>query len=130
MSTFFPTQADVQREQARFITKVFGWMSVALAVTGAMAMYAVFFDTKATPVLNDYVGGSNPGDTTVSIKNAFGAGPVLGFKMNLNDTWHLSLNVGHVKLKTTATIIRMAVRTPGITPAANSLPMWVSVMMP
>jgi outer membrane protein len=72
--------------------------------TGAMAMYAVFFDTKATPVLNDYVGGSNPGDTTVSIKNAFGAGPVLGFKMNLNDTWHMSLNVGHVKLKTVATI--------------------------
>lgn len=72
--------------------------------TGAMAMYAVFFDTKATPVLNSYVGGSNPGDTTVSIKNAFGAGPVLGFKMNLNDTWHLSMNVGHVKLKTAATI--------------------------
>jgi len=39
MSTFLPTEAEVQREQARFITKVFGWMSVALAITGAMAMY-------------------------------------------------------------------------------------------
>jgi len=41
MSTFLPTEAEVQREQARFITKVFGWMSVALAITGAMAMYTV-----------------------------------------------------------------------------------------
>lgn len=72
--------------------------------TGAMAMYAVFFDTKATPALNDYVGGSNLGDTTVSIKNTFGMGPVLGFKLSLPDSWHMSLNVGHVKLKTAATI--------------------------
>lgn len=41
MSTFLPTEAEVQREQARFITKVFGWMAVALAITGAMAMYTV-----------------------------------------------------------------------------------------
>lgn len=45
MSTFLPTEADVQREQARFITKVFGWMSVALAITGAMAMYTVTSET-------------------------------------------------------------------------------------
>lgn len=45
MSTFLPTEADVQREQARFITKVFGWMSVALAVTGAMAMYTATSET-------------------------------------------------------------------------------------
>jgi FtsH-binding integral membrane protein len=45
MSTFLPTEADVQREQARFITKVFGWMSVALAITGAMAMYTATSET-------------------------------------------------------------------------------------
>ena len=53
MSTFFPTQADVQREQARFITKVFGWMSVALAITGAMAMY-----TATSESLLSFVFGS------------------------------------------------------------------------
>ncbi len=71
---------------------------------GAMAMYAIFFDAKATEALNDYVGGSNPGDTTVSIKNAFGVGPVLGFQVNLSDSWHASLNIGHVRLKTQATL--------------------------
>ena len=53
MSTFFPTPADVQREQARFITKVFGWMSVALAITGAMAMY-----TATSESLLSFVFGS------------------------------------------------------------------------
>jgi uncharacterized protein len=53
MSTFFPTEADVQREQARFITKVFGWMSVALAITGAMAMY-----TATSESLLSFVFGS------------------------------------------------------------------------
>jgi outer membrane protein len=72
--------------------------------TGAMAMYSIFYDTKATQTLNSYVGGSNPGDTTVSIKNTFGVGPVLGFKYQHDDTWHASLNVGHVKLKTVATL--------------------------
>lgn len=72
--------------------------------TGVMGMYAIFTDTKATDVLNAYVGGSNPGDTTVSLKNAFGMGPVLGMKYRFNDHWHASLNVGHVKLKTQATI--------------------------
>ena len=71
---------------------------------GAMGMYAIFYDTKATETLNSYVGGTNPGDTTVSIKNAFGLGPVMGLKVNLWDDWHASLNVGHVKLKTQATL--------------------------
>ena len=53
MSTFFPTQADVQRGKARFITKVFGWMSVALAITGAMAMY-----TATSESLLSFVFGS------------------------------------------------------------------------
>ncbi len=72
--------------------------------TGVMAMYAIFADTKATDAFNTYAGGSNPGDTTVSIKNAFGLGPVVGMKYQFNDTWHASLNVGAVKLKTQATL--------------------------
>jgi FtsH-binding integral membrane protein len=53
MSTFLPSEAEVQREQARFITKVFGWMSVALAITGAMAMY-----TATSESLLSFVFGS------------------------------------------------------------------------
>lgn len=73
--------------------------------TGLLAMYAVFYDVKATDLLNNYVGGSNPGDTTVSIKNKFGMGPMLGFKYQATDNWHVSLNVGSVKLKTEGTIV-------------------------
>ena len=72
--------------------------------TGGMATYAMFYDTKATDYLNSYVGGSNPGDTTVSLKNTFGLGPTLGFRYKITDDWHASLNIGHVKLKTQATI--------------------------
>jgi outer membrane protein len=72
--------------------------------TGAMGMYAIFYDTKATQTLNSYVGGSNPGDTTVSIKNTGAFGPVLGVKYDIDDSWHASLNIGHVKLKTVATL--------------------------
>lgn len=72
--------------------------------TGLMATYAVFYDTKATNALNDYVGGSNPGDTTVSIKNAFGLGPVIGVQYKISENWHANLNIGHVKLKTQATL--------------------------
>lgn len=73
--------------------------------TGAMAMYAIFYDTKATDALNSFVGGGSPGDTTVSLKNAFGIGPVLGAKLQINDSWHVSLNVGSVKLKTQGTLV-------------------------
>ena len=72
--------------------------------TGLMAMYAIFYDTKASEALNTYVGGSTPGGTTVSLKNAFGAGPMLGFKYEFNDTWHVGMSVGSVRLKTVATI--------------------------
>lgn len=73
--------------------------------TGVAAMYAMFYDTKATEALNSYVGGGNPGDTTISIKNTFGFGPMVGLKYDVNDNWHVSLNVGSVKLKTTATLV-------------------------
>jgi len=72
--------------------------------TGLMAMYAIFYDTKASEALNSYVGGSTPGGTTVSLKNTFGAGPMVGFKYEMNDTWHVGLSVGSVRLKTVATL--------------------------
>jgi outer membrane protein W len=71
---------------------------------GAIAMYAMFYDTKATQALNSYVGGGSPGDTTVSIKNSFGMGPMVGLKYEFAERWHLSFNVGHVRLKTQATL--------------------------
>lgn len=71
---------------------------------GLGAMYAVFFDTKATDTLNNYQGGQNPGDTKVSIKNALGVGPFLGLQANLSDGWHLGFSLGQVRLKTQATL--------------------------
>lgn len=68
--------------------------------TGVMGTYAIFFDTKATKDLNTYVGG----ETSVSLKNAFGIGPALGFKYQFNEDWHASFNIGSVKLKTQGTL--------------------------
>jgi outer membrane protein len=73
--------------------------------TGVIGMYAMFYDTKATDALNYFVGGQNPGDTTVSFKNTFGMGPMLGGKFQINDNWHVNLNIGHVKLKTVGTLV-------------------------
>lgn len=73
--------------------------------TGGIAMYAIFLDSKATDALNNFVGGSVPGATTVSLKNAFGMGPMVGAKMQINDDWHVSFNVGSVKLKTVGTLV-------------------------
>lgn len=72
---------------------------------GVGATYAVFFDTKATDFLNYYQGGTNPGDTTVSLKNGFGLGVYAGIQYRLTENIHVSLNVGHQKLKTEATIV-------------------------
>ncbi|HET8871943.1 MAG TPA: OmpW family outer membrane protein [Aquabacterium sp.] len=71
---------------------------------GIGAMYAVFFDTKATDTLNSYQGGQNPGDTKVNIKNAFGVGPFLGLQASISDGWKIGLSVGQVRLKTRATL--------------------------
>jgi len=72
--------------------------------TGLIAMYAIFFDTKATEALNSFVGGSNPGDTTVSLKNAFGVGPMVGLRYAIDDDWHASFNLGSLRLRTQATL--------------------------
>lgn len=79
--------------------------SVIQPYVGVGAMYAVFFDTKATAELNSYQGGQSLGDTSVSIKNAFGVGPFVGFQAKFGDGWQARLNVGQVRLKTEATLI-------------------------
>jgi len=37
----YSNQVDVASEQARFMTKVYGWMTIALVITGLAAMYTV-----------------------------------------------------------------------------------------
>nr|WP_315198058.1 OmpW family outer membrane protein [uncultured Aquabacterium sp.] len=71
---------------------------------GLLGSYAVFYDVKATSTLNSYVGGSNPNDTTIGIKNAFGWGWMLGARAEVNEDWHLAFNIGKIRYKTEATI--------------------------
>lgn len=72
---------------------------------GFGASYAFFFDVQATDTLNTFQGGRSPGDTSVKLKNAFGVGPFVGLKGQLDDTWHVSLNVGKLRYKTDATLV-------------------------
>lgn len=71
---------------------------------GLGGSYAIFFDERATDVLNTYQGGSSSGDTTVKVKNVFGFGPFLGLKANLSDDWQISVNIGKLRYKTEATL--------------------------
>lgn len=68
---------------------------------GMGASYAIFFDVRATEVLNAYQGGP----TSISVKNALGFGPFFGVKAQMNDDWHFSLNVGKLRYKTEATLV-------------------------
>ena len=69
---------------------------------GVGAMYAIFFDTKATNFFNQYQGGK----TSVSIKNAFGVGPFVGLESGASDSgWRVGFSVGRIKLKTEATLV-------------------------
>lgn len=72
---------------------------------GLGGSYAIFFDAKATETLNTYQGGRSPGDTTISLKNTLGFGPFAGFKAQVDDTWHVNLNVGKLRYKTNATLV-------------------------
>lgn len=87
---------------------------------GALASYAMFFDTRPTSNLNTYVGAASPNDTTISIKNSLGFGPMIGFKYQpASSNWHVSLNLGHVRYKTDATIITNNTTIKGDTPVLN-----------
>lgn len=67
---------------------------------GLGGSYAIFFDTKSTQTLDDYQGGR----TAVSVKNAMGFGPFFGVKAQLDDDWHISLNIGKLSYRTEATL--------------------------
>lgn len=87
---------------------------------GAMASYAMFFDSRATSSLNTYVGAASPNDTTISIKNSFGVGPMIGFKyQHPSSNWQVSLNVGNVRYKTDATIVTHNTVIKSNTPVLN-----------
>lgn len=70
------------------------------ASLGLGMLYAIFFDTKASPSMEAYVGGP----TKVKIKNTFGAGPFLGAHYAFGDGWSLHGTLGYVYLKTKATL--------------------------
>ncbi len=88
------------------LSRYFGDSTSALRPFVGLALsYAVFYDTKATATLNDYQGGGTPGDTTVRIKNAFGAGGFLGFKYEPKDSsWSVGFSAGKIRFKTEATL--------------------------
>lgn len=67
---------------------------------GVGASYAIFFDSRASDDLNQYVGGK----TSISIDNAFGIGPFAGLKAQVNEDWHLNFSVGKLRFKTEATL--------------------------
>jgi outer membrane protein len=69
---------------------------------GVGAMYAIFFDSKTTSFFDDYQGGK----TSVSLKNAVGAGPFVGLESGASDSgWRVGFSVGKVKLQTEATLV-------------------------
>ena len=70
---------------------------------GVAAMYAIFFNSRTTRNFDQYQGGP----TSVSIKNAFGIGPMLGLSSgDLNNSgWRVGFSIGKVKLKTEATLV-------------------------
>ncbi|MFZ5521010.1 MAG: OmpW/AlkL family protein [Pseudomonadota bacterium] len=81
--------------------------SVGVGVT-----YAIFFESEATDVLNEYSGGK----TEVKIKNAFGAGPFVGLQYQLTDNIHISGALGYIKLKTEAKLTTANTRFTAASP--------------
>lgn len=81
--------------------------SIGLGVT-----YAIFFETEATDVLEEYSGGK----TEVKIKNAFGAGPFVGLQYQLTDNIHISGSLGYIKLKTEAKLTTSNTRFTAASP--------------
>lgn len=68
---------------------------------GVGVMYAIFFGAKTTPFFDSYVGGQ----TTISTKNVFGAGPFVGVQAPLSDSLHLNLSVGQIGLRATSRLV-------------------------
>lgn len=89
---------------------------------GFGASYAMFFDAKATRGLNTFVGGQSEGDTSVKVNNTFGFGPFAGVKAQIDDKWHLSLNVGKLRYKTEATLVTDNTRITNDSAVLNAYP--------
>lgn len=67
---------------------------------GVAATWIYFFNTRATSSLETYVGGPSK----ISIKPAFGVGPVVGASYQINERWSIHGMVGKMKMRTQATI--------------------------
>jgi outer membrane protein len=68
---------------------------------GLGATYAVFYGARATSFLDEYQGGK----TTVTIKNTWGVGPFVGFASPINDSWHVNVSVGQIRLEASAKLV-------------------------
>lgn len=55
MNPFLPSQADIQKEQARFMTKVFGWMAGALIISGVTALYTISNEALLTFIFSSKI---------------------------------------------------------------------------
>ena len=108
-----PTQVNGQKliklkllPPTAVLSKYFGSKSDKIRpFLGLGASYAMFFDVRATDFMNSFAGGASAGDTTVTIKNAMGFGPFIGFKADLDDSWHMNFSVGKLRYKTEATLV-------------------------
>jgi len=86
---------------------------------GAAISYAVFYDTRASSVLNAFQGGRSEGDTTVKIDNSFGWGPMVGLSLvPKSSDWSFGVSVGKIRYKANATL---TTRNTTITDASGVL---------
>jgi outer membrane protein W len=73
---------------------------------GLGVSYGIFYNTQATQTLNAYQGGSNEGDTSVSISNAWGAGPFMGLNYSTDaQGWQWGFSVGRLRFKPETTLV-------------------------
>jgi outer membrane protein len=73
---------------------------------GLGVSYAIFYNTQATETLNIYQGGSQKGDTSVGIGNAWGAGPFMGLNYSTDPHgWQWGFTIGRLRYKPETTLV-------------------------
>jgi outer membrane protein len=73
---------------------------------GLGVSYAIFYNTRATETLNRYQGGSQEGDTSVGIGNAWGAGPFMGLNYSTDaQGWQWGFTIGRLRFKPETTLV-------------------------
>jgi outer membrane protein W len=77
-----------------------------------------FFSTEATPALEAYTGGP----TKVKLKPSTGLGLFAGGMLQLASRWHLSVLLGYVDVKTTATLTTRNTRLSAASPVLQDQP--------